>query len=896
MRHLQIRTKLLLAFGWLALVSIFLTGWTSYRSAKAALEEVTFERLTTIRETNKQEIESYIKDIRYRVVTIASTPDVVEATAQFAQAFRNLTPGRKDAGKLKQYQAGLRAYYQREFLPRLARTTDKPLSIGRYLPVETARVLLQYHYIAANPHSVDEKSKFLKASDGSAYSRIHGGIHNTLRSHVKTEGFYDLYLIDARTGDILYNYSKEPDLGTNLLTGPYRNTGLARLFQDVRHVSRQGFAKLADFEFYAPSFGKPTAFIAAPILRGSETIGVLAVQVSIDRIDDLMTGHRNWKAEGLGDTGETYLVGADHLMRNDSRSLLENPDRHFEMLAQEGVEANTIERMKQHHTSILYQEIRTEGALDALKGNTATRVFQDYRGIPVLGSYAPVSVADTQWVIMTKVNADEAFAPIKALREHVQFLAVLVTIFSGIAGIFFARSLTRPIRLLVEGAEDLGRGNLSRRVPVTSRDELGLLTTSFNRMAESLQRAELELREATENELRIAREIQMGILPNDLPSLTHGTPLDIHAVLEPAKEVGGDLFDVVRVSDDRMVVVIGDVSGKGVPAALFMAVTTTLLRTVAKHREQPEAILGRVNDDLCTLNPHSMFVTLLCAVFDLRRGRVTWASAGHLPPVLLRAGAAPAFVFEEQGTLAGIMPGIEICSHTADLAPGDTVVLYTDGVTEAFDKQNEMFGDQRVLQFFADHPVRTAADAAGGLLQAVHRHEAGTPQSDDITIVAVRWAGRPETKPSGSPVEKTWRFRSTNDDLSRAQEKMHTFWAGQGVPDETCADLRLVLDELLSNIIGYGYGRPDGDIEVETRMLPDRVHLTVRDWSHPFNPLEQPEPDLSGDPDDRPVGGLGIHLVRQLMDRVEYSHDGARNQLVLERRLAARPGGSEKAS
>ena len=135
-------------------------------------------------------------------------------------------------------------------------------------------------------------------------------------------------------------------------------------------------------------------------------------------------------------------------------------------------------------------------------------------------------------------------------------------------------------------------------------------------------------------------------------------------------------------------------------------------------------------------------------------------------------------------------------------------------------------------------------------------------------------------------------FRSTTDDLTRVQEEMQAFWAGHGVSDEIGADLRLVLDELLSNIIGYGYGHPNGDIEVETRVLPDRVRLAVRDWSHPFNPLDQPPPDLSGDPDDRAVGGLGIHLVRQLMDSVVYSHDGKRNELALERRFTGRPTGA----
>jgi sigma-B regulation protein RsbU (phosphoserine phosphatase) len=248
------------------------------------------------------------------------------------------------------------------------------------------------------------------------------------------------------------------------------------------------------------------------------------------------------------------------------------------------------------------------------------------------------------------------------------------------------------------------------------------------------------VREKMASELRIAREIQLGILPSDVPARTRGTGLDIHAVLEPAREVGGDLYEVLRTGEDRVVVVVGDVSGKGVPAALFMAVTTTLIRAVATEVQRPEEILSRVNDALSTQNPRDMFVTLSCAVFEPRAARVSCASAGHPSPVLLRDGQAPSLPFPSAGMVAGIMPATEIPSQSLDLRAGDTLVFYTDGVTEAFNAQGEQFGERRLLEHLAKTPGHTAAETVASTLGAVRGHAGDHPQSDDITIVAVRYA------------------------------------------------------------------------------------------------------------------------------------------------------------
>ncbi len=246
------------------------------------------------------------------------------------------------------------------------------------------------------------------------------------------------------------------------------------------------------------------------------------------------------------------------------------------------------------------------------------------------------------------------------------------------------------------------------------------------------------VKEKLANELRIAREIQLGILPLEISSWTHETGLDIHAVMEPALEVGGDLYEVLRVGDDRVVVVVGDVSGKGIPAALFMAVTTTLIRVVADGLERPEQILLRVNDFLAAQNPQNLFVTIACAVFHLRDKKVAYASAGHPSPVLLRSGIAPSLPFDTTGIPAAITAGTEITSESLDLQDGDALIFYTDGVTEAFNAQGEQFGEERLLAHLKERAGQSASELVKCTLEAIRAHAGGDPQSDDITIVAVR--------------------------------------------------------------------------------------------------------------------------------------------------------------
>jgi phosphoserine phosphatase RsbU/P len=248
------------------------------------------------------------------------------------------------------------------------------------------------------------------------------------------------------------------------------------------------------------------------------------------------------------------------------------------------------------------------------------------------------------------------------------------------------------------------------------------------------------IRETLDRDLRIARDIQMGILPTDLAAATGHSGLDVHAIIEPALKVGGDLYEVLRASDDRLVIALGDVSGKGISAALFMAITVTVLRTLARHIVDPAEILHRLNGELAERNPHGMFVTMQCLVFDLAQGRVSFAGAGHHQLAILSPGQPPRFACPSSGLPAGLTAFNAIERETVPLEPGDTLVLFSDGVSEAMNVAEEFYGEERLLTVLSACAGVSAADTVTQVVNDVRAFAAGAKQSDDITVLAVRYA------------------------------------------------------------------------------------------------------------------------------------------------------------
>lgn len=246
------------------------------------------------------------------------------------------------------------------------------------------------------------------------------------------------------------------------------------------------------------------------------------------------------------------------------------------------------------------------------------------------------------------------------------------------------------------------------------------------------------VRETMDRELAVARSIQVGILPRDLSPVTLETGLDVAARLEPAQQVGGDLYVALRTAPDEVFVAVGDVSGKGIPASLFMAVTVTLLRTLARQGLSPHEVLARVNDELVEQNAGDLFVTLVCARIALGSGRAEVASAGHPAPILVAPGTSPRRPFTTSGLVAGFRAGEAYESDVGTLAPGEMLVFFSDGIPEAWSASGEAFGQERLVDLLATKAGHEAREVVDAVIDAVHAHAAGTSQSDDITVLALR--------------------------------------------------------------------------------------------------------------------------------------------------------------
>lgn len=359
--------------------------------------------------------------------------------------------------------------------------------------------------------------------------------------------------------------------------------------------------------------------------------------------------------------------------------------------------------------------------------------------------YMPLPIGG--WSLAFLFPTDEVLKDANELTRNTLLIGIIGFLLFTAAIIFISRRMVKPIRDLSDAALEIAGGNLNTVLPeIVSRDEVGKLSESFGFMQKSLREFIDDLKQTTaakeriESELRIAHDIQMSILPKIFPPFPDHKEFDIFATLKPAREVGGDLYDFFFIDEHHFCFLIGDVSGKGVPAAFLMAVTKTLLKVIAEQDLMPGEILEKANNDLAEDNESCMFVTLFLAILDIRNGNVAYGSAGHNPPVLLSNDRA-VFLEPLNEPIAGAMPDMIYSTRHMTLAPGETLFLYTDGVTEAMTLEQELYSDQRLLRFLnnstGDHP----GDMIQAVTQSITEFAGKAEQSDDITMLALKYTG-----------------------------------------------------------------------------------------------------------------------------------------------------------
>ena len=361
-------------------------------------------------------------------------------------------------------------------------------------------------------------------------------------------------------------------------------------------------------------------------------------------------------------------------------------------------------------------------------------------------AYCPVP--STGWSLAVIYPQDELMADVVNMNRTI-FLLFLVGLFLLLGVIVFnARSITKPLRMLARATRVISTGNLDAEFPqIKSKDEVGNLSESFVYMQNSLKRYIQDLTETTaakeriESELKIAREIQMSIIPKIFPPFPDRPEFDIFACIEPAKEVGGDLYDFFFIDDDHICFMIGDVSGKGVPASLFMAVTKTLFKANTGEGIRPDEILVRLNNELSRDNDSCMFVTIFCGILNTKTGEVLYSSAGHNPPLFLCRDKEAEYLGTPGGIAVGALEGLSFKTERLVLHPGECLFMYTDGVTEAANLRDELFSEKKLrddLSPLRDRPIK---DIVSSLMEKIEDFSQGAPQADDITVMILKYFG-----------------------------------------------------------------------------------------------------------------------------------------------------------
>jgi sigma-B regulation protein RsbU (phosphoserine phosphatase) len=429
---------------------------------------------------------------------------------------------------------------------------------------------------------------------------------------------------------------------------------------------------------------------------------------------------------------------------------------------------------------------------------------------------------------------------------------------------------------LRDAIEAKGRDALMRELTVKNRE----LQESFDNL-----RRTRTAKERMESELNIGRDIQMSMLPLKFPPFPHRNEFTVFATLEPAREVGGDFYDFFLIDEDRFCFCVGDVSGKGVPAALFMAVTKTLIKSRATNDFSPASILTHVNDEISENNESAMFVTLWLGILDVTTGELSYCNAGHNPPYMRTASGEVVRLAKRHGPVVGAVDGLVYGEDSTTLRSGDYLFVYTDGVTEAMDPAGSLYEEERLVGVLGARDYASVEELVAASTDDVWRFQAEAEQADDVTVLAVRFTGR-EGGAAGTHV-LTLEVANRYEEIATVNSSFDEFAAKHGLVANVRRSMKLVFDDLLNNVISYAY--TDGLehlIEVRVELSTDRLAIRITDDGHPFNPFGRSSPDTALALEEREIGGLGIHLVENLMDEVSYTRRTDRNVVVLVKYLS----------
>jgi methyl-accepting chemotaxis protein len=584
----KLNFKIASAFYFVGSISLFIVGITSYIISRDALKEETFKRVTLVREVKASQIEDYFKIIRHQTQTYSENKSVVDAMREFKGAFGAIERESFGNFRLDAAKDNLKNYYEREVVSRLKKSVID-INANSIFPRSNSEYILQDMYISSNSNEVGKKNFLSAAKENYSYNTIHSKYHSTFMNYQQKFGFYDMFLVDVDTGNIVYTVFKEVDFSTSLLDGPYSNSNIGRVFKEVKNSNQKGFVKLIDFEPYIPSYGAPAAFIGSPIYDGNKMIGVLIFQLPLDKIMEVMNFHMDWQGAGMGKTGETFLIGQDFKMKSISRFLVETPEEYYKSLDNSDLPQDVIQKIKTLRTNVGLQENKTKASSDISKGISGQDIYDDYRKIRVISSYKPLNIEDVKWGIISKIDEEEAFSSVAKLKANLFIIAFFVFILIGFITLLLSKIIIRPIIAIVERIEDIanGEGDLTKRLMIDSKDELGELADWFNKFLVKIHSIVLEI--ASTSQIILVSSNRLSDTSLSLSSSTEQTSAQSELIASASTEMSQSV-QVIASSVEEMSISITEVARR---ASDYAAIS----REANKTAIETNAIVNKLGED-----------------------------------------------------------------------------------------------------------------------------------------------------------------------------------------------------------------------------------------------------------------------------------------------------------
>lgn len=676
-RRRTLRRSLVRVFIAASLLSVALLGALNFYQARELLNDGVTQQLINQQAVKARTIRLGLASVEQNVALLARSSSVTESLLAFMDAYQSL--GAETDLLDEAEREGIDAWYANVVKTLDEAGLESP-STEELKPATETGEYLQYHYIVENPFETGQRRQLTVADrDDSTYGQVHAARHPQLARLATTLGFGDLLLVDGG-GNVVYSTDKRADFATNAVSGPYGSTALGQTISTRLAAAPVGDAVFVDFEIYLPAGGRPSMFVAAPVRDEARTVGAVVAEVPVEALNSITTQDRNWEAAGFGDTGETYVVGRDALMRSDSRLWLEDPEAYLEDLERAGFDQETADRIALFGTTAVLQPAETDAVQKAFDGGRFVGRTSNYLGRESLSVAGPVAADQLDWVLVAEASAGEAGAPLRRYLIRIMITALILIPLVAAGAVILGFSVTRPVKPVVDAAAEVAGGQLETTVPDLGRNEFGdvgrrlnVLTFDLRAQEEALavEEAEITAMLLSALPLRLVEELRSGrrdlrdlvdtatVVALTVTGIFDEAGVDSESAADYAARLSGELENIadrlgverVRSSSEQHLFV----AGLGTPdPAVFAAATFVSQAAEAIERFSSESGIDLVY----------RFALSAGDVFEgvLRADQLTYGVFGEPTRVALalNAIAAPGETLLDPGTGAELGPEWEL--------------------------------------------------------------------------------------------------------------------------------------------------------------------------------------------------------------------------------------------